>query len=215
MATRLDQTMATDEEKLKLAKLLQGLEVPEVKLTENCRDIVNLFHEKFDKEVEEEEMRDRVARETETFDENPYKVDKGLLEENERKLRELLAKGKRAKKEYKESVLSGADPMRPWRTHTSKEKLLRIDNELKRHHEVGSQAIAPMADGDMRDLVKECQEETQLSAKISAERLRDSVDSAKRNLPNFQYRKIDNGTATAILPEAHEPPSTQDVTMKN
>ncbi|KAI8430858.1 hypothetical protein MSG28_001000 [Choristoneura fumiferana] len=158
--------MATDEDKTKIAKLLQGLEVPEVKLTERCHDLVKIFHEKFSKEVEEEEMR---QQDNETVYENPYKVDPESLEENERKLRELLAESKR------------------------KEKLLRIDNELKRHHEKASEVIAPLAECDMSDLVKECQQETRDSLRVGADRLRDTVDAAKKNLPNFQYRKICSG----------------------
>lgn len=93
----IDPTMTTDEDKTKIAKLLQGLEVPEVKLTERCHDLVKIFHEKFSKEVEEEEMRQQV---NETVYENPYKVDRDLLEDNERKLRELLAESKRLEKSF-------------------------------------------------------------------------------------------------------------------
>lgn len=83
--------MSTDEEKSKLAKLLHGLEVPEVKLTERCSDLVRDFKQKYSKEVDEEEAK----MEIEEVYENPYKVDKSLLEENERKLRELLTEYKR------------------------------------------------------------------------------------------------------------------------
>lgn len=82
--------MTTDEEKSRIAKLLQGLEVPETKLTERCSDLIKDFHKKFDREVEEEEQD--VMEEVY---ENPYKVDTHLLEENDRKLRELLAECKR------------------------------------------------------------------------------------------------------------------------
>lgn len=55
----------------------------------------------------------------------------------------------------------------------------------------------------MRKLVQECEEEAQVASKIPANKLRESIDEAKKNLPNFQYRKIDNTTATVILPTAH------------
>lgn len=117
----------------------------------------------------------------------------------------------RVKKELSTCVvLTGADPKRPWRTHSSKEKLLRIDNELKRHHEKASEVITPLPDCDMTDLVKECQQEGRESSGVGADRLRDTVNAAKKNLPNFQYRKIYNATATAILPDAHDP-VTKDV----
>lgn len=84
--------MATDEDKSKLIKLLQEIEVPEVKLTERCSDLVKEFHKRFDKEVEEE-MEQEVV--TDEFIENPYRPDPRLLEENERKLKELLTENKR------------------------------------------------------------------------------------------------------------------------
>lgn len=109
------------------------------------------------------------------------------------------------KKEFSENiVLTGQDPKRPWRTHSNKEKLHRIDGELKRHLEKSSQLIVPLADDDMKKLVKECQEETRAAPPVGINRLRDTVDAAKKNLPNFKYKKIDNTTATAILSEAHE-----------
>lgn len=83
--------MSTDEEKSKLARLLQGLEVPEVKLTERCSDLVKDFQLKYSKEIDEEEGKMQI----EEVYENPYKVDKSLLEENERKLRELMTENKR------------------------------------------------------------------------------------------------------------------------
>lgn len=84
--------MTTDEEKSKISKLLQGLEVPEVKLTERCSDLVKDFHQRFGVEVEEESLKEEVGND---FKENPYKVDPHLLEENEKKLRELLLENKR------------------------------------------------------------------------------------------------------------------------
>lgn len=111
----------------------------------------------------------------------------------------------RAKKEVSDSiVLTGSDPKRPWRTNSSKEKLLRIENELKRHLEKASDKIIPMADGEMKELVKECHEESRDARPVTTDRLRNTVDAAKKNLPNFQYRKIENTTATAIFPDAHD-----------
>ncbi|XP_075991199.1 uncharacterized protein LOC142986573 [Anticarsia gemmatalis] len=195
--------MTTDEEKCKISKLLQGIEVPEVKLTERCNDIVKEFHKRFDKEVDDEIKQEDV--ESEAY-ENPYRVDPRLLEENERKLRELLAESKRTKKQLSENVVSTnqGDPKRPWRTNTNKEKLLRIDGELKRHLEKSSQLIVPLADTDMQNLVKECREEARVAPPVGITRLRDTVDAAKKHLPNFQYRKIENSTAVAIMPEAHD-----------
>lgn len=86
--------MATDEEKCKLGKLLQGLEVPEVKLTERCSDLVKSFHQRFGGEVEAE-SRQESEEINDGLTENPYKVDPKLLEENEKKLKELLAESKR------------------------------------------------------------------------------------------------------------------------
>lgn len=80
--------MATDEDKVKIAKLLQGLEVPEVKLTERCNDLVREFHKKFDAEICVDGMEAEVY-------ENPYVPDRELLEENEKKIKELLAETKR------------------------------------------------------------------------------------------------------------------------
>lgn len=84
--------MATDEEKSKIVKLLQGLEVPEVKLTERCSDLVKAFQQRFSGEVEAESHQEEDMQD---LGENPYKVDRRLLEENENKLKELLAKSKR------------------------------------------------------------------------------------------------------------------------
>lgn len=83
--------MTTDEEKSRIAKLLQGLEVPETKLTERCSALIKDFHQKFDKEVEEEEQSNVMQEEHQ----NPYRADRHLLQENERKLRELLSECKR------------------------------------------------------------------------------------------------------------------------
>lgn len=55
----------------------------------------------------------------------------------------------------------------------------------------------------MRKLVQDCEEEAQIASKIPATKLRETIDDAKKKLPNFQYRKIDNTTATMILPTAH------------
>ena len=80
--------MATDEEKSKLAKLLHGLEVAEIKLPERCNDLVRELHEKYhDLEVNEEVVNEMY--------ENPYIPDRALLEENEKKLKELLRENKR------------------------------------------------------------------------------------------------------------------------
>lgn len=80
--------MTTDEEKTRIAKLLHNLEVPEIKLTERCSDLVEDFHKKFDKEVEEEEADNVSMKET---GDNPFRVDSELLEENDRKLREVIS----------------------------------------------------------------------------------------------------------------------------
>lgn len=115
----------------------------------------------------------------------------------------------RAKKIYSERTLSTeTDPKRPWRTHSNKERLLRINNELKHHHDKGSQKICPLDESTMKNLVQECEEEAQVASKIPASKLRETIDEAKKNLPNFQYRKIDNTTATMILPTAHNTENT-------
>ncbi|CAG9558431.1 unnamed protein product [Danaus chrysippus] len=195
--------MTTDEDKCKIAKLLQGIEVPEIKTPERSLGLVKEIQEKYGKEVEEEVL------ESETY-ENPYIPDKQLLEENERKLKALLAESKRAKKEMKsENIISTvADPKRPWRIHSNKEKLLRIDSELKQHKEKSTNAIKPMEENDMKDLIKKCQEEALTAPRVGQDKLRETVDEARRCLPNFQYKKIENSTATAILPEAHSNATT-------
>lgn len=84
--------MTTDEEKSRLAKLLDNLEVPECKLSDRCSDLVKEFHKKFDKIVETEENETEV----EEYD-NPYIVNKTLLEEIEKKLKLLVAQNHRFK----------------------------------------------------------------------------------------------------------------------
>lgn len=119
----------------------------------------------------------------------------------------------RAKKIYNERTLSTeTDPKRPWRTHSNKERLLRINNELKHHHDKGSHKICPLDENIMKKLVQECEEEAQVASKIPATKLRETIDEAKKNLPNFQYRKIDNTTATMILPTAHNTENTDSDT---
>ncbi|KOB76510.1 Uncharacterized protein OBRU01_01738 [Operophtera brumata] len=193
--------MTTDEEKSRIAKLLQGLDVPETKLTERCTPLVKDFHHKFDKEVEEEAQSNMI----EEVYENPYRVDVALIEENERKLRELLFECRRAKKECNDDLAQKIiDPKRPWRTNSNKEKLVRIDCELKQHHDKATDLLTPMDTEDMQELVKTCRAETLLAPPILGDRLRETVNAAKKNLTNFQYRKVENTSATAILPEAHE-----------
>ncbi|CAF4752421.1 unnamed protein product [Pieris macdunnoughi] len=189
--------MATDEEKCKVAKLLQDLEVPEIKMPERCSGLVKEFQQIYGLEMESEVLVEEIY-------DNPYVVDKKLLEENERKLQELLAENKRAKKQLPENVMSGPDPKRLWRTQSSKEKLFRIDNDIKRHLEKGGQSIDPLQEEEMQDLVKECREETLRNPPVNPDRLRETVVEARKNLPNFQYRTIENSTATNILPNAHE-----------
>ncbi|XP_028174213.1 uncharacterized protein LOC114362855 [Ostrinia furnacalis] len=129
-----------------------------IKIDQRCSDLVKDFQQRFGKEVEAEEQAEMSP--DDAPHENPYKVDRRLLDEIDRKLQQLLLEGKRAKKDAADSiVLSGSDPKRPWRTNSSKEKLLRIENELKRHIEKASDKITPLNDGDMKELVKECQEE--------------------------------------------------------
>lgn len=80
--------MATDEEKSKVAKLLQDLEVPELKLPERCSGIVKEIEQKFGSELEVEVLEEQIY-------ENPYIVNKKSLDENEMKLKELLMENKR------------------------------------------------------------------------------------------------------------------------
>ncbi|CAK1588780.1 unnamed protein product [Parnassius mnemosyne] len=188
--------MTTDEEKSRLLKILQDLEVPEDRLPERCQGLLKEIHQKFAHELEE-----NIEDVGDVNYENPYIPDKDSLEENERKLRELLLEEKRTKKECIEE--NSADVKRPWRTNSSKEKLLRIDVDLKRHLERGADLIGPLTDTDMQELVKTCLEKNAKSGPISADRLRETIDEARINLPNFQYRKVDNRTATAILSDAH------------
>lgn len=85
--------MSTDDKTTKIAKLVKGLEVPDIKLSERCSELIKDFHEKFDKEIEQEEKM------TKSFNdevlENPYRVDQILLGENERKLKQVLKDYKR------------------------------------------------------------------------------------------------------------------------
>lgn len=68
----------------------------------------------------------------------------------------------------------------------------------------------------MKELLMECQQEIRAAPPVAADRLVDTVEAAKRNLPNFQYRRIQNTTATAIFPEAHESGKKQSkVEMQN
>ncbi|XP_048485801.1 uncharacterized protein LOC105393543 [Plutella xylostella] len=192
----------TDEEKSRINKLLSELEVPEVKLSARCSDLVKEFQTKFQAEVEDEEtMKEEVF-------ENPYKVDAELMGENERKLSELLAESKRAKRATSKSAPSSEDAARPWRTHSSRERLLRVDLELRRHHEKASQLITALPDEEMKDLVKQCEAEPNLTKPMT---IRAVVDEAKKNLPNFQFRKIENSTATGIYADAHKA-ATEDRT---
>lgn len=81
---------------------------------------------------------------------------------------------------------------------------MRINNELKRHHEKSSDAITPLPEFEMKNLVEQCLEiSDQAPLLVSQEKLRDGVNSAMRDLPNFQYKKIENSTATAIFVDAH------------
>lgn len=110
----------------------------------------------------------------------------------------------RAKRAYNERTISTeSDPKRPWRIHSNKERLLRINNELKHHHDQGSQMICPLDEGTMKILVLECEEEARTTSKVQATKIHETIDEAKKNLPNFQYRQIENTTATIILPTAH------------
>ncbi|CAH2034195.1 unnamed protein product, partial [Iphiclides podalirius] len=191
--------MSTDEEKSRLVKLLQDLEVPEHRVPERCQGLLRDL-------MQNVEPTQDVANEVETdiARENPYVPDKELLEENERKLRELLLEEKRTKREPIEEATNIADPKRPWRTNSCREKLLRVDCDLKRHLGRAADMIEPLNEGDMQQLVKSCREDVQKTPPVGADRLRETVDEARRSLPNFQYRRVDNTTATSILPEAHE-----------
>ncbi|XP_041987747.1 uncharacterized protein LOC121739371 [Aricia agestis] len=186
--------METDDEKSKLAKLLQDLEVPELKLPEKCNDVIRYIRQKFETENDEEPFA------MEEYD-NPYVVDKNLLLENERKLKELIAESRREKRDLNIS-LSESDIKRPWRINSHKEKLARIDSKLKRHSEKSKEAINPVEENQMRFLIQECEKEGQVSCPVSANRLQEIVLEAKKDLPNFQYQ-VQNTTATNILPEAH------------
>ena len=99
------------------------------------------------------------------------------------------------------NVLSN-DSNRPWRTNSNREKLNRIENELKRHRDRATLSITPMEEEKMNDLLSECREEGRGAGPVGADRLRETVDEAMKNLPNFQYKNIQNSTATAIFPDA-------------
>lgn len=103
--------------------------------------------------------------------------------------------------------MPGCNQKRPWRTNSNREKLLRIDSELKRHLENASQLILPLNEGEMRDLIKECQEEARVTTTfnvVAPDRLKATIDAARKSLHNFQYRIINNSTATHIMPTAHD-----------
>lgn len=85
--------MSTDDEKTKIAKLVKGLEVPDIKLSERCSGLLKDFHEKFDKEIEQEEKETNPLHDE--VSENPYRVDKTLLDDNDRKLKRVLRDYKR------------------------------------------------------------------------------------------------------------------------
>ncbi|XP_046976911.1 uncharacterized protein LOC124542983 [Vanessa cardui] len=201
--------MATDEEKSKLAKLLQGLDVPEIKLPERCNELIKEFYEKYESTMADEDL------DFEKY-ENPYVPDRRLLEENEKKLKDLLAERK-PNKIIRTDVanLNAADPKRPWRTNSSRDKLLRVDIELKQHRARAIQAVTPLEEEKMKDLVKECQEETLVSRPIGADRLRETVEEARKNLPNFMYRNVENSTAITILSNAHEITSNNPATVRD
>lgn len=81
--------MSTDEEKTKIAKLVKSLEVPDIKLSKRCSELIKDFYVKFGKEIEQEEKEMSRSFE-EVVLENPYKVDKNLLDEIERKFKQVL-----------------------------------------------------------------------------------------------------------------------------
>lgn len=61
----------------------------------------------------------------------------------------------------------------------------------------------PLPDDEMQALVKQCVEEGDNISTISAEQLSEGIKDAKKSLPNFKYRKIENSTAIALLSGAH------------
>lgn len=81
--------MSTDEDKARLLKLLQDLEVPESRLPERCQVVLKGLEQNVSQED------DAAIGVTDVPHVNPYVPDKELIEENERKLRELLSEGKR------------------------------------------------------------------------------------------------------------------------
>ncbi|KAL4717701.1 hypothetical protein ACJJTC_000850 [Scirpophaga incertulas] len=194
--------MTTDEDKIKLAKLLQEIEIPEIKLTERCSNIVKNIKEKFEQEIVNEENTNIMT--VQTY-ENPYKIDEMLTRDIDEKLKILRIEGKRTRKELATGiVLSGTDPKKPWRINSTKEKLIQIDHEIKRHNEKAYDMITPLTEGEMKELVNECRETHFNSAPIPICTLRSTVEAAKKSLPNFQYKNIENTTATTILPDAHQ-----------
>lgn len=193
----MNRAMTTDEEKMKIANLLQDLDVPEIKLSERSSEFVRDFLKRFGEPADEQ-----LDIELQNVYENPYKVDQLFLEENAKKLKELQLEHKRFKKIV--PLLTGPDSKRPWRINSNREKLLRIDGELKRHHEKASQLIHPMAEDEIKDLIKECEETIRVApSAVTSDTLRLTIEAAKKNLPNFQYRSVNNSTATQIMCLAH------------
>ncbi|XP_030023961.1 uncharacterized protein LOC115442900 [Manduca sexta] len=189
--------MSTDEEKQRIAKLLQNIDIQETKLSERCSNFMKELRQKFIKEIEGETNEEVTSDYV-----NPYIVDAQLLEETENKLRQLKL-GRKAKKQFSRCTeIISPDPNKPWRTHSNKEKLLCIDNELKRHIQKAGDMTEPLSKEVMENLVKECREQNNDQPVITT-RLRETVDEAKKNLPNFQYKKICNTTATKLLHDAH------------
>lgn len=81
--------MSTDEDKARLLKLLQDLEVPESRLPERCQVVLK------DLEQNVSHEDDAANDVTDGSHVNPYIPDKELIEENKRKLHELLSEDKR------------------------------------------------------------------------------------------------------------------------
>lgn len=59
--------------------------------------------------------------------------------------------------------------------------------------------ITPLSDVEMKDLIEECAENSTEESLCTATKLKAIVDAARKDLPNFQYRNIENSTATKIL----------------
>lgn len=96
-------------------------------------------------------------------------------------------------------ITNDEDPKRPWRTHSCKEKLLRIDNEIKRHDEKASEPIKPLQEGHLTELITECNEERVRFPSIHPSRVNQAVEETKIMLSNFQYKHVENSTALSIL----------------